>query len=141
MLKNSNKKKHEFSDCGITFNSIGSCFDNDYARNVTIFPVDKNSLSHVDNLTDNFLVLGEGTNFGINGSFSLPEKTFSIILLKQTQRFAWVYIIMMIIVIFLLMENEYLDLKPTIKMLTFQLNFVLEEYLMNLVLLSLEKYL
>ena len=48
---------------------------------------------------------------------------------------------MMIIVIFLLMENEYLDLKPTIKMLTFQLNIVLEEYLMNLVLLSLEKYL
>ena len=52
-----------------------------------------------------------------------------------------VYIIMLIIVICLLMENKSLNLKLIIKMLTFQLNFVSEVYLMDLVLLSLEKYL
>ena len=41
----------------------------------------------------------------------------------------------------LLMEKKSLNLKPTIKMLTFQLSFVSEEYLLDLVLLSLEKYL
>ena len=48
---------------------------------------------------------------------------------------------MLIIVICLLMEKKSLKLKLTIKMLTSQLNFVSEVYLMDLVLLSLEKYL
>ena len=47
----------------------------------------------------------------------------------------------MIMVICLLMEKKSLNLKLTIKMLTFQLNFVSEVFLVNLVLLSLEKYL
>ena len=41
----------------------------------------------------------------------------------------------------LLMENKYLNLRPTIKMLTFQLNFVWKVFIMDLVILSLEKYL
>ena len=69
------------------------------------------------------------------------KKILVLILAKQTQNFAWVYIIMLIIVIGLLMENKYLNLKPTIKMLIFQLNFVSEAYLIDLVTLSLEKYL
>ena len=48
---------------------------------------------------------------------------------------------MLIIVICLLMEKESLNLKPTIKMLTFQVDFVPEVYLMDFVLFSLEKYL
>ena len=48
---------------------------------------------------------------------------------------------MLIIVICLLMEKKSLNLKPAIKMLTFQQNFIWEVYLMDLVLLSLEKYL
>ena len=48
---------------------------------------------------------------------------------------------MLIIVICLLMEKKSLYLKPAIKTLTFQQNFVSEVYLMDLVLLSLEKYL
>ena len=47
----------------------------------------------------------------------------------------------MIMVICLLMEKKSLNLKLTIKMLTFQLNFVSEVFPVNLVLLSLEKYL
>ena len=45
------------------------------------------------------------------------------------------------IVICLLMGNKFLSLKPTIKMLTFPPSFVLEIYLVDLVLLSLETYL
>ena len=44
------------------------------------------------------------------------------------------------IVICLLMEKKSLNLKPAIKMLTFQQYVVLEVCLMDLVLLSLEKY-
>ena len=83
-------------------------------------------------------MLCEGPTFGINGNFGLPEKKFSINLVKQTQIFAWVCIIMLVIVICLFVEKKSLSLKSTIKMLTFQCNFVLEEYLMDLVLLSLE---
>ena len=43
-----------------------------------------------------------------------------LVLVKQTQNLAWAYIIMLILVFCLLMENRYLNLKPTIKTLTFQ---------------------
>ena len=68
------------------------------------------------------------------------KKSLVLILLNKIQKFVWVYIIMLIMVIYLLMENKYLNLKPQIEMLTFQLNFVFEVYLMNLVLISLKKY-
>ena len=70
------------------------------------------------------------------------KKSLVFILIKQTQNFAWVYIIILIRVICLLMEEKRsLSLKPYMKMLTFQLNFVLEVYLMDLVALGIEKYL
>ena len=46
---------------------------------------------------------------------------------------------MLIILISLLMEKKFSKLKTTIKLLTFQLSFVSEVFLMDLVLLSLEK--
>ena len=52
------------------------------------------------------------------------RKNLVLILLKETQNFVWVYIVMLIIAICLLMEKSSLNLKPTIKMLTFQLDFV-----------------
>ena len=60
-------------------------------------------------------MLGEGSTYGINRSFVL-------ILVKQTQNLAWVCIIMVIIVICLLMEKKSLSLKLIIKMLIFQLS-------------------
>ena len=48
---------------------------------------------------------------------------------------------MLIIVICLLMEKKNSYLKLTIKMLTFQLSFVFEVFLTDLVLLSIDKYL
>ena len=81
------------------------------------------SSSHADNCKNNVLVLDEGPTFGANGSF------------------AWVSKIMPKIVVCLLMGKKSLNLKPTIKMLTFQPNFFSKVYLMDLVLLSLKKYL
>ena len=61
------------------FDSAGSWgFDNDTARNVLIFCVDNSSSSYADNRKNNFLVLGEGPTFRINGSFGSPEKNVSI---------------------------------------------------------------
>ena len=42
------------------------------------FGVDNSSSSHIDNLKSDFLVLGEGDTFGINGSYGAPEIKFSI---------------------------------------------------------------
>ena len=54
------------------------------------------------------------------------RKSLVLILVYQTTNFAWVYIMMLIIVICLLMENNSLNLNWKIDMLTFQLNFVQE---------------
>ena len=58
------------------------------------------SSSHSDNRNNNFLILGEGPTYGINGSFGPPKKGLVLILLKQTQNFVLVYIIMLRIVVF-----------------------------------------
>ena len=60
-------------------------FGNDFARNVK----------------NNFLILGEGDTFGINGRFDAPENKLILILVKQRQNIAWVCIIIEIIVIYL----------------------------------------
>ena len=136
------KKKYVYSRYGIIIDSAGSWnFGNDFARNVIIFGVDNSSSSHSDNCKNMFLILGEGPTFWINGSFGSPKKRLKLILLKQPQNFVWIYVVMLIIVICLLMEKKSQSLNPTIKMLTFQLNFVSEVSLIDLVLLSLEKYL
>ena len=41
---------------------------------LVIIGVDNSSSSHSDNGKNNFLILGNGTTFGINGSFGSPEK-------------------------------------------------------------------
>ena len=68
------------------------------------------------------------------------RKSLVLILVKKTQTFAHVCIIMVMIVIHLLIKKQSLSLKLTKHMVIFQLYFVLESYLMDLVLLSLEKY-
>ena len=68
-----------YSGCGMRFGGAASwSFDNDTARNVLIFGVDNRSSSYVENRKNNFLVLGEGPTFRINGSFGSPEKNVSI---------------------------------------------------------------
>ena len=115
-----------------TWLTVERSFGNMYARNVIIFGADNNSSSHADSLKNNFLVLME--------VLVHQKKSLVLILVKQTQIFPWVYLIMLIIVICLLMEKKSLSLKLSIKMLTFQLNFIFKIYITDLVILSLEKY-
>ena len=124
-----------YSGYRITFDSAGSWdFDNDIARNVIIFDVNNSSSSHADNDNNNVLVLGERPTFGINGRVGSPERNFNISFSKAGTKFC------LSLHLSLQMEKKYLDLKATIKMLTFQLNLVLEVFLMDLILLSQEKY-
>ena len=53
-------------------------FDDDFARNVTIFSVGNCSSSHSDNRKNNYSILGESPTYGINGTFGSPQKKFSI---------------------------------------------------------------
>ena len=111
IVKNSDKEKCVYSGYGITFDNAGSWnFGNDFARNVIIFGVDNSSSSHFDNRKNKFLILGEGRTCGINGSFGPLKKSLVLILLKETQNFVWVYIIMLMLVICLLMEKRSLNL-------------------------------
>ena len=88
IVKNSDKEKYIYSGYGITFGSAGSwSFDNGFARNVVIFGVDNSSSSHSDNRQNNFLVLGEGPTYVINGRFGSPEKKFSINFTKSNTKF------------------------------------------------------
>ena len=61
-------------------------FDNGTARNVIIFVVDSSSPSHVDNRKNNFLILGLGPTYGINGKFGYAEETFSIYFTKSNTK-------------------------------------------------------
>ena len=79
------------------------------------------------------LVLGATSNFRINGSFALPEKKYGINSSKVKEKFCLsLHCIMMLIInIRLLMEKKCLCLK---QIPIFQLSFVSEAYLMDLVL-------
>ena len=73
IVKNSDKEKYKYNGYETTFYSAASwSFDNDFARNVII--ADNSSLSHSDHRKNNFLILREGLNYGINGSFGSLEK-------------------------------------------------------------------
>ena len=107
-------KKWLYSAYGIGFNGAASwSFGNDSARNVINFGVDNSSSSHIDNNKDNFLILGEGPTYGINGSYQ--GKSLVLTFVQQRQNSAWVCITMVIIVFCLLMEKKSLHLKPIMK--------------------------
>ena len=87
-MKNSDKKNSVYSGYGKTLDSGSSRnFDNGTARNVIIFSADSSSSSHVDNRNNNFLILGLGPTYGINGKFGSEEKKISINLTKATTKF------------------------------------------------------
>ena len=142
IVENSDKERYVYSGYGITFDSGGSWnLGNDYARIVIDFGVGNCSSSHSDNRKNNFLLLIEGPNFGINGSFGSPEKKFDINFSKPNTTCC--------LSLHYNPDDSYLfvngkkifNLELTIKMLIFQLHFVSEIFLTDLVLLSLEKYL
>ena len=127
---------------GITFDSAGCwSFDNDTARNVIIFGVDNSSSSHSDNPKNSFLILSKGASFGINGTFGSPEKRLGINCTKTNTKFCLSLHYNADNFYLFVNGKEIVNLKLTIKMLTFHHNFVSEVYLMDLVILSLQKYL
>ena len=77
-------------------------------------------MSQVDNRKNNFLILGLGPTYGINGSFDSPEKKISINFTKVNTKFCLNYNGDNS---YLLMEKKSLNLKLTIK-ITFLLDFV-----------------
>ena len=88
IVKNSDKERYLCSGYKTTFDEKSEwSFNNCTARNVVIFVVGYSSSSHAHNLNNNFLVLGEGDTFGINGSFGAPEKKFSINFSKANKKF------------------------------------------------------
>ena len=71
----SNNEKYVYSGYGIKFDSAGSeSFENGFNWNVLDFGVDNSSSSHPDNRKNKFLVLGEVSTSGINGTFVSPKK-------------------------------------------------------------------
>ena len=85
IVKNNDKDKWVYSGYGITFDGGDwRSFGNSTARNAIIFGVYSSSSSHV---VDNFLILGKGPTFGINGSSGLPEKKIGINLNKANTKF------------------------------------------------------
>ena len=75
IVKNSDQEKYVYSGYRITFDSAGSWnFGNDFTGNAVIFEIDNSSSSHSESRKNNFLVLGEGPTYGINGSFGSPGK-------------------------------------------------------------------
>ena len=88
IVKHSDKKKYVYSGYGIAFDEKGEwSFDDDAARNAVIFGVNNISSSHAGNFKNDFLMLGEGDTFGINGSFSALEEKFSINFSKANSKF------------------------------------------------------
>ena len=131
-----------YNNYGIAFDGKGKCsFGNDYVRDVVIFGVDNSPSSHADNRKNNVLVIGEGDTFGINGSFGAPEKKFSINFSKADTKFC--------LSLHYNTDNTYLlvngkgifKFKADNKTVNFPTQFSWEVFLIDLVLLNLEKYL
>ena len=96
-----------YSPYGIVFVvAVSWSFGNDLARNDVRFTVDNIFSSYANNCKNNFLVLGEGQTDYINGSVDIAEKKFSINFGKKIERFTWVCITVLIIVIYLLTKQK-----------------------------------
>ena len=65
-------------------------FNDGFAGNVIIFCVDGGSSSNSDNRKNNFLILGEGPTYVINGGFGSLTKTCNIYFTKTNTKFCLV---------------------------------------------------
>ena len=96
--KNNDKEKYNYSGYRIAFDGKGEWrFGNDFAKNVITLGVDNSLSSHTDSLKNYLLILG-GHTFGITGSFGAPEENLILILVMQRKSFAWVCIVIVIVI-------------------------------------------
>ena len=125
IVKISDKYKRLFSGYRIAFDGEDWwSFDNDTTTNVIIFGVDDDSSSYVDNCKNKFLMLGLGPTFAINGSFGSPDKKFNITFTKANTKLCLSLHYNADNNCLFVNGKEIINLKPTIKMLIFQLHFV-----------------
>ena len=99
------------------------------------------SSSHIDNHKINFLVLGEGPTYGINGSFASPEETFSINFSKAKTNFYLSLHYNGNNSYFFVNGKQISKFKTDYKNVNFPIQFCLGSIYNGLLLLSLEKYL
>ena len=79
-----------YNGYGIAVDGKGEwSFSNDVARNFIMFWVDNSSSSYTGNLKNDFLILGEGPTFRINGSFHASEKKIDINFTKSKAKFCF----------------------------------------------------
>ena len=98
------------------------------------------SSSHIDNHKINFLVLGEGPAYGINGSFASPEETFSINFTKAKTNFYLSLHYNGNNSYFFANGKRIFKFKADYKNVNFPVQFCLGSIYNGLLLLSLEKY-
>ena len=110
--------------CNSSDSASFSNFCNDFAGNVIIFGIDNSSLSQTDNRKNNFLLLEEVPTNSIEESFGSPKKKFSINFSEARARCSLSLHYMVINIFCLLTEKKFLILRPIIKTLNFQLNFI-----------------
>ena len=100
--KNIEKNKWVYSSYRITFDIKDSWnFGNDIEENFVIFGIDNNSSYRSDNGKNNCLLSGEGPTSDFMAFLVIQKKHFELILVKETQTFAYACIIMAITVIYL----------------------------------------
>ena len=140
MVKIDDEENYVYSGYGLAFDRKGLwSFNDDFSRNVMILGVDNSSSSHTDKIKNDFLILGEGPTYGINGSFGAPEKKFSINFAKAKTKFC--------LSLHYNADNSYLfvngketyKFKASKKKNNFLSRFCLGSYLMNLIILLHEK--
>ena len=128
-----------YSGYGVTFDSAGSwSINNDTAKNVIIFGVDNSSLSYTDNCKNNFIVLGEGPTFWINGSFGSPEEKCTIHFRKAKPVFSLTLKCNADNNYLFVNGNEIFKFKANNKNVNFPFQFCLKNILSHM-LVSLEK--
>ena len=81
------EKRKSRSYYGIEFGGAGSWnFDYDIPKNIMFFSVDNSPSSDDEDCKNYFLGLVEDPTYGINGSFGLPNKKFSISFSKSNTK-------------------------------------------------------
>ena len=86
IVKNHDINKYVYSGYEITFGTADSwSFGNDFAWNAVIFVVDNISSSPLDNLQNNFLMLGENLLMILMVVLVMQRKRLVLTLVKQRQ--------------------------------------------------------
>ena len=83
------------------------------SRNVIIFGADMSSSTKTKNKKKDILILGKDPTQGLEHTIN-AEKCIQLIFLEATKNFVWACIMMEQIVIYLLMELKFINLKQKI---------------------------